>query len=151
MPVRFGHVGLVSSNPDRLARFYIDVFDCEIIGPRRELSGTPLSIGMGLAGARVSGLHLRLPGHDQHGPVLEIFRLPEITHDDRQITRGGLMHLAFEVNDIGEALDRLLASSGTRQGAISEIGVDGVGAAAFVYARDPDGNIVELQEWRGGQ
>ena len=56
------------------------------------------------------------------------------------------MHMAFEVNDIDERLARLLAAGGETLGEIVSATVEGVGDVRFVYARDPEGNIVELQE-----
>ncbi len=62
--------------------------------------------------------------------------------------RGAQLHLAFPVDDVHLTLERLLAAGGSANGEIAEVAVDGVGTAEFVYARDPDGNIVELQGWK---
>lgn len=106
---------------------------------------------MGLAEARVRGIHLHLPGCGDDGPTLELFALeaPETAEaDERAVNRPGLMHLAFTVDDIHATLDRLLEAGGERLGEIAEAVVAGVGRADFVYARDPEGNIVELQAWK---
>jgi catechol 2,3-dioxygenase-like lactoylglutathione lyase family enzyme len=60
--------------------------------------------------------------------------------------RPGLMHTAFVVDNIRQTLDRLLAEGGSLLGEIVETEVEGDGRVAFVYARDPEGNIVELQQ-----
>lgn len=44
---------------------------------------------------------------------------------------------------------RGLSLRGQELGEVMEVPVEGVGVADFVYARDPDGNIVELQGWKG--
>ena len=148
MPTRFGHTAIVARDPERLAAFYIEVLDCEISGPRRDLFGTALERGMGLPGAHVQGVHLRLPGHGEQGPVLEIFQLDQTVPASDAVNRVGLMHIAFSVDDVQATLDRITSEGGSTQGEIAEVAVVGVGTAEFVYARDPEGNIVELQGWK---
>ena len=148
MPTRFGHTAIVARDPESLAAFYIEVLDCEISGPRRDLFGTALERGMGLPGAHVQGVHLRLPGHGGQGPVLEIFRLEQTVPGSDAVNRVGLMHIAFSVDDVQTTLDRITAAGGSSQGELAEVSVAGVGTAEFVYARDPEGNIVELQGWK---
>jgi catechol 2,3-dioxygenase-like lactoylglutathione lyase family enzyme len=146
----FTHANIVSRDPDRLAAFYVEVFGCVPSGPRRHLDGEGLERGMGLAGAIVDGVHLLLPGHGGDGPTLEIFALPDLAAaGEHRTNQPGLMHLAFAVDDIEATLTKLLAAGGERLGEIAEARVEGVGSADFVYARDPDGNIVELQGWKG--
>jgi len=149
MATTFHHTNIVSHDPDRLAQFYIDVFDCVRDGPERNLRGDWIERGTGLPGARINGLMLRLPGHGDPGPRLEIFKVAGAdAATPGRVTRPGLMHLCFEVDDAHETLDRILAAGGERQGEIVDSGtIPGVGRADFVYARDPDGNIVELVAW----
>ena len=45
------------------------------------------------------------------------------------------------------ALDQVLAHGGHRLGTIAETSVAGVGDLQVVYARDPEGNIIELPAW----
>ncbi|MGD9664578.1 MAG: VOC family protein [Novosphingobium sp.] len=148
MPTVFNHANIVSPDPERLAQFYCTVFDCVRHGPERNLHGEWLERGMGLAGARVHGIFLRLPGHGENGPSLEIFSLDGVKlADPRPVDKSGLMHLCFNVDDAHETLSRILAAGGSRQGEIVRAPVKGVGAADFVYARDPDGNIIEISAW----
>jgi glyoxylase I family protein len=149
---RYTHTNIVARDPDLLAAFYVEVFGCVASGPERRLAGDWLERGMGLRGARVRGVHLRLPGHGESGPTLELFRLDEVgIEGPPAVNRPGLMHLAFSVDDIRATLDRLLAAGGAPLGEISEALVAGVGRADFVYARDPEGNILELQAWKSLQ
>jgi catechol 2,3-dioxygenase-like lactoylglutathione lyase family enzyme len=148
MPTRFSHTNIVSRDPERLAAFYTEVFDCEPSGPTRELAGEWLARGMGLPDAVVHGYHLTLPGLEgDHLPTLEIFSVAEIRPTDTDVTQAGLMHIAFSVDDIDDTIKRMLAAGGTMQGESSRAEVSGVGNAYFGYMRDPDGNIVELQQW----
>jgi len=148
MPTRFSHTNIVTRDPERLAAFYTEVFGCEQSGPARELVGEWLGRGMGLPGARVHGYHLALPGLEgDHVPTLEVFSLDEIRPTDTDVTQAGLMHISFAVDDIKDTIERFLAAGGSMQGELSHADVDGVGSAEFAYMRDPDGNIVELQQW----
>ena len=145
----YHHTNIVSHDPERLAEFYIDVFGCERNGPERNLHGDWIERGTGLKGAHITGVMLRLPGHGKTGPNLEIFR---VEGSDPQapgkVNRPGLMHICFEVDDARETLDRILIAGGRKQGEIVDSGViPGVGRADFGYARDPDGNIVEIISW----
>jgi len=150
MPAIYNHTNIVSHDPDRLAAFYIDVFDCVRQGPERNLEGAWIERGTGVPGVRIRGVHLRLPGHGDTGPTLEIFRVEGSDHSPpKSVTQPGLMHLCFTVEDVHASLDRILAAGGSRQGEIVTTDpIKGVGVADFVYARDPDGNIVELVAWR---
>ena len=150
MPTRFSHACIVSPDPESLVAFYMDVFGMVLSGPERNLSGPPLERGMGLPGARVRGFHLALPGLGEGAPTLEIFTLDGSTCSPAslELTRYGLMHLAFAVDDVHTTLDRILALGGSKNGEIAEVEVKGVGTALFIYARDPEGNVVELQGWK---
>jgi len=60
----------------------------------------------------------------------------------------GFGHIAFAVEDIGEALQAVIAAGGSTVGNIVTTEVDGGRCVLrVVYARDPEGNIVELQKW----
>ena len=141
----FSHVCIVSAEPLRLAAFYEEVFDCGRVGPERRLGGAALEAGMGVTGIRVSGVHLSLPGGNTG--TLEIFSPGEVVSTRREVSSQGLMHLSFIVDDIEDSCTRLRRFGGRLEGVVSEIEVAGVGTARFVYARDPEGNLVELQEW----
>jgi len=51
------------------------------------------------------------------------------------------------VDDVDEALRAVIAAGGSTVGNIVATEVDDVGVLRVVYARDPEGNIVELQKW----
>src|SRR6185312_4186764 len=70
---RYVHTNVVARDWRALARFYQEVFGCRPVGPERHLSGAELEAGTGIAGARIDGVHLRLPGGGDAGPTLEIF------------------------------------------------------------------------------
>ena len=51
------------------------------------------------------------------------------------------------MDDVPATLERLLAAGGSVAGELVETDVPGAGHLEAVYARDPEGNIVELQRW----
>jgi len=57
-----------------------------------------------------------------------------------------LMHLAFFVDDIRHTLENLVSAGGESLGEIASVQIPDGDRVEFVYARDPEGNIVELQE-----
>ncbi|MEZ5688294.1 MAG: VOC family protein [Caenibius sp.] len=145
----FHHTNIVSHDPGKLAAFYMDVFGCTLNGPERNLQGEWIERGTGLEGAHITGWMLRLPGHGESGPNLEIFKVegsePSV---GGKVNRPGLMHICFEVDDAHETMARILAAGGAKQGEIVDSGpIPGVGRANFAYAKDPDGNIVEIISW----
>ncbi len=146
----FHHTNIVSHDPDRLAAFYMEVFGFELSGPERNLSGDWIERGTGHPGARIRGLMLKLPQNDDTATKLEIFRFEGLDPPTpARVTRPGLMHVCFVVDDVHETMERLIAAGGDWQGEIVDTGlVPGVGSADFLYARDPDGNIVELLSWK---
>jgi catechol 2,3-dioxygenase-like lactoylglutathione lyase family enzyme len=133
----------------RLVRFYVDVFDCEPSGPERDQSGLWLDDATGVEQARLRGMHLRLPGHGERGPTLEIFTYDHLTEEpQRTANQVGYGHLAFEVADVSSALQKMIDHGGEPLGKVSRTTVAGVGELEVTYARDPEGNIIELQAWR---
>ena len=148
MAVRYSHTNIVARDPEHLAAFYTEVFECRRAAERR-LAGEWLARGMGLPGARLHVIHVALPGLGADGPTIEIFRMDDIgSSEPAAPTRPGLMHMAFAVDDIHATLERLLGAGGETLGEIAEADVEEVGRVDFVYARDPEGNIVELQEFK---
>ncbi|MEJ2622053.1 MAG: VOC family protein, partial [Candidatus Thiodiazotropha sp.] len=57
----------------------------------------------------------------------------------------GFTHIAFEVDDVDQTLKLAMKHGGEMLGRVTEKQVDGVGQLKFVYFRDPEGNIIEIQ------
>lgn len=148
MQAKFVHTNIVAQDWRKLADFYEQVLGCTPAPPERNLSGRWLEDGTGVPGAEIQGMHLRLPGCGEQGPTLEIFQ-----YNRRQerpataINRPGFAHIAFAVDDVEVARDAVLAAGGGVVGEVVSVDVPGAGMVTFVYATDPEGNIVELQHW----
>lgn len=151
LTARYVHTNIVALDWRRLASFYETVFGCEVVPPERHLAGEWLERATRLTGASIDGVHLRLPGVGDDGPTLEILQYgaPAIRPATTP-NRPGLGHLAFAVDDVASALDAVRAAGGGVVGDIVTLPVPGAGRVTLVYARDPEGNILELQTWSDG-
>jgi catechol 2,3-dioxygenase-like lactoylglutathione lyase family enzyme len=145
---RFGHVNVTSRDWRRLAAFYAEVFGCELVPPERDMRSTDLDAATGLRDAHLTGAHLRLPGHGDAGPTIEIFSYDTLDqHSGARVDRPGWGHIAFQVPDVPAALEAVTAAGGGRIGDVVTTRTADGRQVTWVYATDPDGNILELQAW----
>jgi catechol 2,3-dioxygenase-like lactoylglutathione lyase family enzyme len=90
-----------------------------------------------------------LPGVGDEGPTLEIFQYSHSEgRPETKANREGFGHIAFEVDDVPNALREVLSHGGSAVGKVVSRDVPGVGLLTFVYVSDPEGNIIELQNWK---
>ncbi|WP_340202125.1 VOC family protein [Ascidiimonas sp. W6] len=146
--MRFAHTNIVSANWKELAAFYVKSFNCKIVPPIRKQSGKWLEKGTVLKNAQLEGTHLLLPGYGKNGPTLEIYQYKHIENQNFVApNKRGFGHIAFEVENVELVLQNLKANGGKACGEITKREIEGVGEITFVYARDPEGNLIELQSW----
>ena len=147
--MRYTHTNIVAKDWRRLVDFYTHVFGCRLKPPERNLSGEWLDRATGLTDARLQGMHLILPGHGDNGPTLEIFTYETLEQRAPIMANHlGFTHIAFEVDDFDETYAKARSMGAAELGHPTEKTIDGVGVLKFVYFRDPEGNIVEIQEWK---
>lgn len=145
---RFVHTNLTGRDWKKLVRFYCHVFGCIPKGPDRDYSGDWLDRLTALRHAHLRGIHLLLPGYGEAGPTLEIFSYDSMKEKPfPNVNEPGFAHIAFAVDDVDEALSAVEEAGGGKVGEIALTEVAGSGSLRVVYARDPEGNIVELQKW----
>ena len=145
---RYVHTNLIARDWRSLARFYEDVFGCVPVPPERDYSGDALDRGTGVRGARLSGVHLRLPGVGSDGPTLELFQYsPPGAPSDRSIHRPGFGHIAFSVSDVETARAEVLARGGSAIGEVVKLSLPTGEEVEWCYVADPEGNGIELQTW----
>jgi predicted enzyme related to lactoylglutathione lyase len=146
MKIKYTHTNIIARDWRKLAQFYEDVFGCVYIPPERDLSGDWLAKGTGVHDAVLQGCHLLLPGFGEHGPTLEIFSYAKMEEKlPSAANRLGLGHLAFNVEDVTLILERVVEYGGKALGEIVQRQILGYGTINFVYAADPEGNIIEIQ------
>lgn len=145
---RFGHVNVIAADWRRLADFYTDVFGREFVPPERDYAGHDLSRGTGVQEAALRGVHLRVPGGGPNGPTIEIYTF---SHNEARLptaaNRLGWGHLAFAVDDVTAARERVLAAGGSAVGEVVTLTTTDGRQVTLCYVTDPESNIIELQAW----
>ena len=145
--MRFAHTNIAARDWKKLSQFYIDVFECKVKPPERDLKGEWLDRAIGIKNARQMGVHLSLPGYD-NPPTLEIFSYEEfIDTVPMMANQIGFTHITFEVEDVEAVLEKALEHGASMLGEVIENEVKGVGVLKFTYLRDIEGNIIEIQSW----
>jgi catechol 2,3-dioxygenase-like lactoylglutathione lyase family enzyme len=143
---RYAPTNLVARDWRRLGRFYQETLGCVPVS-ERELSGEWLERGTGVRDARVNGAHYRMPGGGPAGPTLEIFQYEPLEEaPPPPANRTGFGHIAFAVADVDAARAAALAAGGHPVGSVESIEIPGAGRITWTYVRDPEGNIIELQQ-----
>jgi predicted enzyme related to lactoylglutathione lyase len=142
---KYVHTNIVAHDWRSLAAFYERALDGEVLTPFAEARPW-LGAGIGVPGASLEGVHVRLPGHGPTGPTLEIYSLTPLA----EVVAGpglgpGYRHLAFRVDDVDDAVAAILDAGGSLVGEVVEADVEGMGRLRMVYARDPEGNVLEIQ------
>jgi catechol 2,3-dioxygenase-like lactoylglutathione lyase family enzyme len=130
--MRIQHVGLVVADLERSRRFYADALGLEEV-PR------PPNFTFDGAWFRFGGteIHLLAEAHTTGGagqPDAGPGAAMGMTH-----------HLAFEIDDVGVACERLAENGVSLEGGPMPRG-DGF---IQVFFRDPDGYVLELFQWTG--
>jgi catechol 2,3-dioxygenase-like lactoylglutathione lyase family enzyme len=145
---RYAHTNLVAKDWRALAAFYERLFGCVPVPPERDYAGAKLDAGTGLSGARLTGMHLRLPGFGEGGPTLEIFHYAELAQRPATaVNRPGYGHIAFGVDDVSAARAAVLAAGGSAVGEVVTLETATGGRVTWCYVADPEGNVIELQAW----
>lgn len=146
--VKYGHTNLIAQDWRALASFYQEHFGCIPVPPERDFAGPDLERGTGINGAHLRGMHLRLPGHGDSGPTLEIFNYNILAETPGvAVNRPGFGHIAFVVDNVAAARETVLAAGGQPVGEIVTLTTATGSKVTWVYVTDPEGNVLELQAW----
>ena len=146
---RYVHTNIIARDVARLIAFYTTALRCTRMGQTRDLRGPWLDGLTNLPDAHIVGEHLLLPSYADEHPTLEIFSYDSLRDAlPPEVNRPGFAHIAFEVDDVEKTLAEILAAGGGQVGKTVAAAYPNGLEAVFVYARDPEGNIIELQSWR---
>ena len=147
--IRYSHTNLIAKDVPLMVAFYRDVLGCRSIGQTRDLTGEWVEQLTGIPGAHIFGEHLAFPGYEAGGPTLEIFGYDAVvSHTAPGVNASGFTHIAFSVDDVAATLASVLAHGGGQLGELVENKYADGRTIRVVYAKDPEGNIIELQSWR---
>jgi catechol 2,3-dioxygenase-like lactoylglutathione lyase family enzyme len=146
------HVNLVVRDLKRMTAFYRDVLNLRVT-KEVSISGEWIDEVVGLKGVVADVVYLDLPS----GPRIELidYHSPSgvETGVDNLPNAFGLRHMAFRVSDIDSLAERLKAAGVAFQSEVksvpdSQVQYSGGVQKRLVYFRDPEGNLLELCEYR---
>jgi catechol 2,3-dioxygenase-like lactoylglutathione lyase family enzyme len=140
------HVAIATPDIDRMIAFYRDALGFEVVSQGEWKAGSPVIdqiVGLQDSASRTAMLRA--------GNIyLEAFQYvtPEgrAARTDRTPADHGYTHFCLDVVDIDAEFERLSAAGMTFLNPPPAAGTVGGGAIRALYGRDPDGNIIELQE-----
>ena len=140
------HVAISTGDIDRLIAFYRDVIGMEFVRESGWAAGSAqVDAIVGLSGSSARSAKLRIGN-----AYLEIFQFltPEGAPQppDRPVNDHGYTHFCLDVDDIDAEYARLSAAGMTFHCPPPPATTAGPGAQRSTYGRDPDGNVIELQE-----
>ena len=144
---RLRHVALMVRSLDRMLPFYRDTLGFTVKKDVK-IGGAEFQAGTGLAGAAARCVHLSISG----SPVeLELFEFDpphnEIEPTIPGINDKGFRHIAFVVKNMKQAVAKLkTAGIIFHTEPVRFSSPEHSKGVCFVYLRDPEGNIIELNE-----
>ena len=68
--IKFAHTNIIAQDWKKLANFYVEVFGCKIVAPRRNMKGKWIDKLTNIKKVHIKGAHLQLPGY-KNGPILK--------------------------------------------------------------------------------
>ena len=145
--MKFVHTNIVAKDWRKLAQFYIDVFECELILPEKYIKGEWFEKISNIKDVELSGIHLRLPGYSEDGPTLEIFQYNQQTKSEKHLNQSGFAHIAFSTPELENTLKNALEHGAQQVGELVENSFENFGKITAVYLKDPEENFIELQYW----
>ena len=139
--MKYVHTNIIAKDSENLIHFYKEVFDCQSIDQKRDLKGPHFDALTGIKDVHIVGEHLRLPGDNQNA-TLEIFSYENMIGDQNHpVNAYGFSHIAFEVDDVEETLNKCLKYGGSKVGDLVHLDYPDGRHLCAVYARDCEGNI----------
>lgn len=143
--LRFTHIGICVTDPERSIRFYRDLLGFRL---RSELTvqGEPSDTLLRLRSVDLRAIYL-----ERDGMRIELlhYASPGVvgTDEPREMNRLGLTHLSLRVDDLAGTLDGLRAAGVT---ILDQTRIDiPVFESGAVFVSDPDGTLIELVQSPG--
>lgn len=141
MITAFNHTSFTVGDMDRAVKFWTEAMGFKP-GSVSERQGDWQGRVTGVPGARLLVAHLY--GHGHHMEFIQYLGTPKGGPATYAPNAPGAAHVCFEVSDIRDTADRLVAAGATWQGEIAEV-VSGTYRDAYAaYVRDPNGIVIEL-------
>jgi glyoxylase I family protein len=136
------HAAISTGNMDRLLAFYRDLLGFRVLFDFSWPAGTEVAdriTGLQQSSARAVMLHTG-------NAIIELFQYaspaPQPGDPDRPVCNHGITHICLDVTDLDTEYQRLQAAGMRFHCPPQELGPE----VRTTYGRDPDGNVIELQE-----
>jgi catechol 2,3-dioxygenase-like lactoylglutathione lyase family enzyme len=135
------HAAISTPDLERALGFYRDLLGAEIVTDFEWPAGLEVADRIvGLPGSSARAVMLRLGN-----AMVELFEFrsptPQAGDPERPVCDHGITHICLDVSDIDAEYERLRAAGMRFHSQPQDLGV-----VRTVYGRDPDGNVIELQE-----
>jgi catechol 2,3-dioxygenase-like lactoylglutathione lyase family enzyme len=133
------HCGIVVHDLERELRFWCDVMGFQVVVDFWE-EGAFIDAVQALSGVRLHMIKLRAPD----GSMVELLKdeaHPTLTAERNDLCDRGIRHLAFTVADVAAAWETLRGAGCVTLG---EPVTAPDGKARLFFARDPEGNLLEI-------
>lgn len=135
------HTAISTKSLDRSLRFYRDLLGFELVFSFEWPKGTePADRITGLENSSAKGVMLKAGNM-----LIELFQyqspMPKEGNPARPVCDHGFTHICIDVIDIDSEYERL-----KRAGMVFHCPPQDFGFVKATYGRDPDGNVVEIQE-----
>jgi catechol 2,3-dioxygenase-like lactoylglutathione lyase family enzyme len=136
------HVAISTGDAERMLAFYRDLLGFELLFDQAWPAGTAIADRItGLDGSSARQVMLR-----RGNAYLELFEYaspePRPGDPERPVCDHGITHLCLDVTDLDAEYERLRAAGTPFHSPPQDLGA----GVRTTYARDPEGNVVELQE-----
>lgn len=135
------HVAISTGDAERMLRFYRDLLGFEVLSDTTWPRGTPvLDELVGLTDSSARSIMMR-----KGNACFELFQYhsptPHPGDPRRPVCDHGITHFCIDVTDLSAEYERLRAA-----GMVFHCPPIDFGPVRNTYGRDPDGNVIELQE-----
>jgi glyoxylase I family protein len=136
------HVAIATSDAERMLAFYRDIVGLEVVVDYTWPDGTDVADQV-TALAHSSARHIMLRNGNAYFEIFE-YRSPQPRPRDPapRVCDPGITHLCFDVVDLDREYERLSEAGMTFHCPPQDVAA----GIRTTYGRDPDGNVVELQE-----
>jgi len=136
------HTAISTANLERALSFYRDLLGFRVISEFAWPAGTEVADRItGLKGSAARAAMLRAGN-----AMIELFQYqsppPRPGDPARPVSDHGITHICLDVSDLDAEYERLKAAGMTFHCPPQDLGGD----VRTTYGRDPDGNVIELQE-----
>jgi len=143
---RFRHVAIVVEDLDRMVEFYTGVLGLKL-KRNFEIESEEFRTGIGIKDAKARGAHLMVPDSNVEIELFQFTNSQSVKERTSIANMIGYRHMAFIVDDLEKAVE-ILKGNGVEffSEPITVNEPESVRGFRFVYFRDPEGNIIELNK-----